>query len=376
MRILIVVSGYFPAQNYGGPPVSILNFCRLMSHDIDCYIVTSNHEYGSKAELKGIGEGWQLQGNAHVRYLKESEMRVPYFQKILDEVKPDWIYLNSIFDMKRTYPFLSLAEQKNIRALIAPRGELCKNAFKKKYKKIPYLWALKKYWKSRLISFQSTSEEETEAIKKILHISPDRILLLDNIPTIPDFLHICNDKRSGELFLVFLSRIHPKKNLIFALNCIGQLHGNIRMAIYGPLENPDYWNDCLQIIANMPGNVQVSYQGVVKHAEVYNVLSGYQVFFLPTLSENYGHVIAEALLAGLPVMISDQTPWNDVNKAEAGWAISLNNQKEFIDNLQKLVDMNGVEFQRISRNAIEFVKSRVDVKRIREEYLGVLHGNE
>lgn len=43
MKILIVMGGFFPGQKYGGPPVSVNNFCSLFRED-ECYIVTKNHE--------------------------------------------------------------------------------------------------------------------------------------------------------------------------------------------------------------------------------------------------------------------------------------------------------------------------------------------
>lgn len=373
MKILIVLAGYFPAQKYGGPPVSISNFCNLMKSYLECYIVTSNHENGSQQPLDGVGSEWQTQGNAHILYLKEHEMELKRYQEILEMVRPEWIYLNSIFDMKRTWPFLKLALQKNIRILMAPRGELCKNAFKKKYKKIPYIYALRKYWNNSLLRYQATSTEENMMIEKILRVSSDKIHMIDNIPTIPDSIRICCNKEQGKLSLVFLSRIHPKKNLIFALECLCKIHGNVKLDIYGPIEDANYWNLCHAYIENMPKNILVKYCGIVDHADIQNVLRKYEAFFFPTLSENYGHVIAEALFAGLPIIISDQTPWSSVNAYNAGWAISLNNQEEFIQCLQQMVDCGKNVFEKMSLNSINFVKKQVDLDKIQNAYKEILY---
>ena len=121
MRILIAAAGYFPAQTYGGPPVSIQNFCNLLHNDIDMYIVTSDHEHGSTKRLEGIKEGWQSVGNARVMYLSEKQKSIQNFERIVNEVKPDWIYLNSLFDASNVLPFLNISKKKEINILLAPR---------------------------------------------------------------------------------------------------------------------------------------------------------------------------------------------------------------------------------------------------------------
>lgn len=44
---------------------------------------------------------------------------------------------------------------------------------------------------------------------------------------------------------------------------------------------------------------------------------------MPTFNENYGHAIVESFVAGLPVVISDRTPWRNLEKINAGWDIPL-----------------------------------------------------
>ena len=55
------------------------------------------------------------------------------------------------------------------------------------------------------------------------------------------------------------------------------------------------------------------------------------MFFLPTRGENYGHVIFEALAAGVPVLISDQTPWRDLEQEAVGYMRPLNDENAFVE---------------------------------------------
>ncbi|QPI75397.1 glycosyltransferase [Sphingobium sp. Cam5-1] len=62
------------------------------------------------------------------------------------------------------------------------------------------------------------------------------------------------------------------------------------------------------------------------------------MFFLPTLGENFGHVIIEALGAGTPALISDRTPWRDFDRAGCGWIMPLGNAQLFADRIDSLFE--------------------------------------
>lgn len=96
----------------------------------------------------------------------------------------------------------------------------------------------------------------------------------------------------------------------------------------------------------------------------------------PTLSENYGHVIAEALVTGCIPIISDQTPWSDINETNAGWALSLSDKNKFVHAIQEVVDMNDVEIQD-SRNAIaSYLEDKLRLNELKRRYLSVFKINE
>jgi glycosyltransferase involved in cell wall biosynthesis len=62
---------------------------------------------------------------------------------------------------------------------------------------------------------------------------------------------------------------------------------------------------------------------------------------LPSLSENFGHAIFEALAAGTPVIIGDQTPWRGLAAQQAGWDVSVNDLAGFSIALQSAADMDS-----------------------------------
>lgn len=373
MRILVVTQGYFPAKAYGGPPVSIENFCNLLQKNLEIYIVTADHEYQSSDRLEGILDGWNKVGNAKVLYLSEEKKNIRVFSKIVKEINPDWIYLNSLFDASNVLAFLEIANNKNIKVLMAPRGELCSGAFKKKYKKLPYIAYLRMRGLLKKVIFQSTSDEETVAIKKFLGASNKNIHFLPNIPSIPLEIYRHSAKKVGKAKFVFLSRIHSKKNLLAAIKVFKFIDGDIQFDIYGPLEDKKYWNECQMAIKNLPDNIVVNYCGCVTHKEVHEVFSNYHAFIFPTFSENFGHVVAEALSVGCPVIISDQTPWNDVNVAKAGRALAVDDIDGFVNAIQAVVNMNEDEFVGLSNNARKFALKKYNLEKTRANYLKILN---
>jgi glycosyltransferase involved in cell wall biosynthesis len=158
-------------------------------------------------------------------------------------------------------------------------------------------------------------------------------------------------KIGGQLAIVYLARIHPHKNLFFALTLLKSLRGKVIYDIYGPLEDIEYWSRCEKIINHMPQNIVVRYEGELAHEEVPNCLKKYHVLFLPSKSENYGHSIVESLIGGLPVVISNRTPWQALHESNAGWDIPLSEPNLFISKLQHLIDMGEEEFDEMRKGA-------------------------
>ena len=366
MKILIVMSGFFPGQKYGGPPVSVDNFCTLMKEH-GCYIVTQNHDMGESTPYSNVTSGWNDRGNCKVQYLTDKEYGYKKYEDVIKEIHPDIIYLQGLFQYC-VIPCLFLAKKYNTPVLLAPRGELCTGAFKKRYKKIPYIIFLKMFGLLKNVKFQSTSEEETDGIMKRLSVEKERIYFLSNIPSIPANKTFKTEKKPGEASFIFLSRIVPKKNLLSAINYMAEIKGKVQFDIYGALEDPAYWKECQKKISQLPDNIKVEYKGLVSHDQVHDTFRKYDAFLFPTLSENYGHVIAEALLVGCPIIVSDQTPWNDVSLIEGGWSIPLDDSEQYISAIQEVVDADEEKEISFKKNIIEYVARKLNLKELKDEY--------
>ncbi|WP_052588105.1 glycosyltransferase [Anaerococcus tetradius] len=367
MRILIFMSGFFPGKKYGGPPVSINNFCNLMN-DEEVYIVCTDHDLGETKRYDSINRGWNDRGNCKVLYLEDKEYGYSNLNKIAIDLKPDLIYLQSLFS-RSTYYGLRIGKVNNIKILLAPRGELNSGAFRKKYKKIPYIYFLKIFKLIKDIYFQSTSIEESSSIKKQLKVSDNNIHLLHNIPSAPQNHYFYSEKVSGKGKFVFISRIHPKKNLLSAIRYFNNINGEVLFDIYGPIESKKYWKSCQDEIRKLKSNIQVNYCGIIPHSMVHDVFSKYDAFIFPTFSENFGHVIAEALSVGTIVLISDKTPWNYLKNKGVGYVIPLTQKKMYTKVIQKIVDMNDDEIRLIKERIVRYIENNNRYKELKIEYL-------
>ena len=370
MKILIPMAGFFPGQKFGGPPVSVDNFCTLMD-DCECYIVTHNHDMGETEVYKNIKSGWNDRGNCKVLYLTDEEYGQRKFKEIIEEVKPNVIYLQGLFQ-SCIVPCLRLAKKYHISVLLAPRGELCAGAFKKKYKKIPYIMFLKAFGLLDNIHFQSTSDEETEAIMKYLGVSKDRIHFLTNVPSIPKKEYPVPKKESGMAKFVFISRIVRKKNLKAAISYFRDIEGDVTFDIYGPIEDKEYWQECQEEMKMLPSNVKVNYCGLVAHDQIHETFAKYHAFLFPTLSENFGHVIAEALSVGCPVIISDQTPWQFGTECSAGYSIKLEETELFIEAIKKAIKTNYKDENVARTAALDIFFEKLSLEKTRNTYKKII----
>jgi glycosyltransferase involved in cell wall biosynthesis len=144
------------------------------------------------------------------------------------------------------------------------------------------------------------------------------------------------------------------KNLSGALRFLCGVSGEVSLEIFGPLEDREYWQECEVLIAGLPSNIEVRYCGEIDHDGVWEVFSAHELLLLPTLGENFGHVILEALASGCPVLISDRTPWRNLEAEGVGWDIPLDETDRFRAALQSCVDGDGVWFERMSSRARDF----------------------
>jgi glycosyltransferase involved in cell wall biosynthesis len=158
-------------------------------------------------------------------------------------------------------------------------------------------------------------------------------------------------KAPGELRLVSVGRIAVEKNMLFAIERLNGIEGNVTFDLYGPIYDEAYWRLCQQAIEGLGANVRVAHKGVMDTENVTEEFARAHALFMPSLGENFGHSMIEALSTGLPLVISDRTPWRDLERQHAGWDLPLERPAAFTQAIQELVDMDQVAYDRWSAGA-------------------------
>jgi glycosyltransferase involved in cell wall biosynthesis len=362
-RIAVLIDWYLPGTSAGGPVRSVYSLVNLLKDYFDFYIITSNHDLGSNEPYKDVEHDQIfLNKDIHYYYFSPPRLTQKNMCALLKEINPHVVYLNSFW----SYPFsIGVVRLKNSGALkapvlLAPRGMLGSGALKiKPFKKKVFLTLARLANLYRHVHFHATQSHEKQDIERQLGPLPVSIA-----PNLNSTQPVKNKsvKKINTLKLFYLSRISPVKNLHFALKVLHQIppQYEVQYDIFGNLEDLDYWNDCLKSISTLPGNVTVQHKGTLEFDKIRETISDYHCLFIPTFNENYGHSIVESLLCGCPAIISDQTPWNDLEAAGAGYAFTLREKKSFVNAIISFAQMSQEEFMERSEAAGRYIAGKTD----------------
>jgi len=355
----LVFSGlYLPGFKGGGPIKTIKNLFEQAGDEITFKLITSDRDLGDISPYTSVECGtWNQIGKAFVLYAQPGKTGYAQVVQELRAKDYDLVYLNSFFSPRFSFFPLILAKVLRKKVVIAPRGEFSEGALALKFlKKRLFITAYRLLGLHRHTVFQVSSEFEAEDVRRALGSRVDT-RIAENIGA-QEFAEQLQRRTSGPLKAVFVSRISPKKNLLAALEMLQKVQQPLSYEIYGPIEDRDYWHECEKAIAALPPHIQVHHRGTLHPDEVVKTLKNYDVFFFPTKGENYGHVIAEALCAGLPILIANTTPWRNLQNLGIGWDLSLNDPDAFSAALDHLAIMPAEKHFNIRQNVLAWAKNK------------------
>tara|TARA_B110001450_G_scaffold134513_1_gene126316 strand:+ start:6358 stop:7491 length:1134 start_codon:yes stop_codon:yes gene_type:complete len=357
-KVLIFIDWYIPAYKAGGPIISIKNIIEHLSTKFDFYIVTSNLDIDN---LEVVDESdlnkWILKNGYSIRYLNKRNQNFSSYKQIVDNLNPTIVYLNSFFSFKFSIlPILVSRKNKSIsKIILAPRGMLGKGAMKIKW--------LKKFLFIKIMNFinfysninwhASTSNESIE-IQNLFGVNSN-IFVAQNLSGFKYLKFKAHKVKDGFLKVLFVSRISEKKNLLFLIESINLCvnKNQINLTIIGFQQDKPYLKLCLDLL----DKYQISYEflGFVPHNQLSSYYLSSDIFCLPTLHENYGHVILEALSHGLPIIISKNTPWRDLEVKKVGFDLPLLSSS-FSSKIDYFFSLDDSSFSTYSENTINFYR--------------------
>ena len=341
-KILIITGRYLPGYRDGGPVRSLINLTEWMGDEYDIRILCLDRDHGDTERYPGITvDSYNNVGKAKVWYTSDFSREA--VGKLAEDA--DVVYVCGPYGDYARFA-MSLKKEGKIAAplYIAPMGSFSPEAFKiKGLKKRLFISCMKLAHMFDDVIWSVTSQREEDELRSVIG-SGSRCVIASDLPRkgTTDHSHI---KESDALKICFISRISRKKNLVAIPDILKNLSDdcNSKLDIYGVDEDKAYLKECLMrfdALRKTHPNCRWEYKGEADSNMIPSVFADYDALLFPTLGENYGHVIAESLAAGCIPVISDTTPWLDLNEKGCGYVCHLNDTTSFSSALQELYDMD------------------------------------
>lgn len=320
-----VVASLHP--NAGGPSRTVVQLTNALAAHDDFVVTLMNQSFsGDPAMSSAEGVDRQQIESSSVLALKFGLPISDELKRMIRQRCPNLIHSHGLWTPVNHWASAT-ARRHDIPLIIQPRGMLEPWALNHKaWKKKLALALFQSHDLKKASMFFATSSMEYENIRSLgfrqpVAIIPNGVLggqvcELDTKPNLSKW-------RDGERVVLFLSRVHPKKGLFNLLKAwaIVKPHG-WRLQIAGPNED-GHLAEVLSLARELGIDLMVDYLGSVDGKAKSQTYLKANLFVLPTFSENFGLVVAEALAHGLPVITTHGAPWSDLETYGCGWWIDI-----------------------------------------------------
>ena len=311
MRVLQIIDQI--SRDAGGPSRSVQGLVAgLNAAGVETWLLTLNH--GDEPWIDGV-----------TRFENGG-----VFEEVVQRVEPDVVHLHGIWSMA-LHRCAVVCRRLSIPHVIAPRGMLEPWSLRQKWLK---KWIARWLYQDRDLkcaaALHATAESEAEQFRKLGFKNP--VIVSPNGVNVPGKFEPRNTQNTRKRVL-FVSRMHPKKGVMEFVEAW-------RQVVSGGVEEWRSWN--VELVYTVSGELEKEYEAKVKarvkelglddqfiftgalnDEEKWNAYARADLFVLPTYSENFGIVVAEALWAGVPVITTKGTPWKELEDRKCGKWIDL-----------------------------------------------------
>lgn len=314
MKVLFTVASI--QNESAGPSYTVPSLCRgLMKNGIDVQLHVLDRIPNYEHEYSVIN--YERRRFPVMALGRSPEMLQGLKDTVADR---DIIHNNGTWMMPNVYPAIAKRGTK-CKLVFCPRGGLSETALKRsKIKKF-----LMGHFGGQYMALRETDMFHATSMKELLEIRAlgykQPIALVPNGIDLP----IVDHKPFGESKrkIAFFGRIHTTKavdHLVEAWGNVAEKFPDWSLEIAGP--------DCgalsiLETIITERNIPRVSFVGELHGMDKYNFLSSVDLYVIPSLTENFGITIAEALACGTPVIASRGCPWERLEEKNCGWWIDI-----------------------------------------------------
>ena len=357
MKILTFIDHYLPGTRAGGQLRTLQNLVAHLPPGPEFWIVTRDRDHASDTPYPDLPAlRWMEVGRAQVLYLPPQAETVRRIGKIASQTAADVAFTNSIFSrMAIRYQIarrVGLAPR--LPLIVAPHGECSPGALgihgtrKQVFLRVGAAAGL-----YRDALFQaSTEREEADILRALPWVEPSEVVVAPDISATPPGPAMDRPPKSpGRARFVFISRVARMKNLHHALRAFEGVSGEVSLDVYGTADDETYLRECQEAAHRVPTNVSVRFHGAIPPERVVETFAAHDFSVLPTLGENFGHVIFESLVARCPVVLSDRTAWPDLGFSGAGFTVPVDDQAGWTKALQACMDMGQQRHSTMAESA-------------------------
>lgn len=336
------------------------SYANMMAHlgqDFNFYVITRDTDYCATTPYASVtSDAWNtIENLATVYYCSQAELNTKRLTRIFKDKTFDVVYINGMYSWYFSILPL-LVFRKHTKVVVAARGMLNTQAFSvKPLKKKLYLALAKRFGLFNSVCFHATNDLEQAQIGYVVGKKP----AIQVAPNLPRFLHAVyteTDKKTLTRF-VNVARISVEKGTLKLLEAFKRVTAPVVLDLYGPIYDMAYWAQCQKVMAELPAHVVVTYKGIAESDAIPELLKTYDFFMMLSEGENFGHAILEAFSAGLPVIISDKTPWVDLKEKGVGWDVPTHDLNMLSVLIDEAIYMDADTYKVMSRSAYDFAKA-------------------
>ncbi len=373
-------------EHIGGPALSVTSLAEATTVcNIKLHLLTLNYpSVGAQIKPQNV-ELHSYPATLTTRYLRGFQ---PTAKRGLDDLaatKLDLIHNHGIWMFPNLYA-RQAAKRSQLPLVISPRGMLEAWSLNRSQLQKRIAWRL--YEKENLLNataFHATSIDEAHSIRQLGFTQP--IAIIPNGVTVPKLDSVGSRELLTDRFpelkdkrwLLFLSRLHPKKGLDTLLSVWHTLHAQFpdwQLVIAGP-DLIGYQADLVKLTAELNLQHCVTFTGMLSGNDKTTALSHAELMVLPSHSENFGIAIAEALAYGMPVITTHGTPWQGLHPHDCGWWIE-NNAKTLAKTLTEAMQLSDSTRRSMGQNGrrwmIEQYSWSAIAQSMSEVYRWILNG--
>ena len=262
----------------------------------------------------------------------------------------DIVHIHAIFSYPSTVA-MAIARLKKVPYIVQPHGLLCKWSLQQKScKKQIYLKLIEQANLNGSQALHFTSQQEQQEANVLELKAPYFILPLGIFPSTPVYNA---RKRLRQLFnippdepiILFLSRLHPKKGLDYLIPALSKSNHRFTFILAGS-GSPEYEAQIKSLVFSTNLHNSTLLVGFVQGEFKDLLIQGSDLFVLTSRSESFGIVVLEALIAGLPLLITPGVALAPIIKQhQVGYVTELDvsaiscTLDEFLTNTQAAKDM-------------------------------------